>query len=305
MTPVSFSFENSYNSDVIGHKKNVRIGMAHPTNTASPELIDSNPQEIASRLVDARRQAKPLDCFPGAMPRDLNHAYQIQDAGIDLWDQTIGGWKVGRIPLDLEDGFGIDRLAGPIFANTIKSADSGVVTTMPMYAGGFAAIEAEFVAVIDQDAPADKLNWSTDDALAMIGDLRIGLEIASSPLAEINNLGPTIVVSDFGNNLGLIVGPSVADWRERSLESMRCSSVIDDQVVGEGGASNLTGGFVRSVQFLLELLARRGQALRAGDMIATGQTNGIHDIKVSQVGEADFGDDGSLAVKMLPAQPVN
>jgi 2-keto-4-pentenoate hydratase len=139
----------------------------------------------------------------------------------------------------------------------------------------------------------------------MMADLRIGLEIASSPLANINDLGPTAVVSDFGNNLGLVVGPTINNWRSRSLDSMRCSAAIDRQVMGDGGAFNLTGGFVRSVQFLLELMARRGRPLREGDMIATGQTTGIHDIEVNQIGEVDFGDDGRLCVKMLPAEPAS
>ena len=279
--------------------------MTLPTDIASPQTVNADSQDIASQLVAARQRARPLGSFPGTLPGDLYSAYQVQDAGIELWDQPIGGWKVGRIPLDLEEGLGIDRLAGPIFADTIKLADSGAQIEMPMYVGGFAAIEAEFVAIIDRDAPGDKLAWSPDDALAMIADLRIGLEIASSPLADINDLGPTAVVSDFGNNRGLVVGPSINNWQSRALDSMRCSAAIDGQMMGSGGAFNLTGGFVRSVQFLLELMARRGRPLRAGDMIATGQTTGIHDIAAGQIGEVDFGDDGRLYVKMLPAEPAN
>jgi 2-keto-4-pentenoate hydratase len=247
----------------------------------------------------------PLDGFPGEIPRDLDRAYQIQDDSIDLWGQPIGGWKVGRIPADLEEGLGIDRLAGPIFANTIERVGSGTQIDMPMHVGGFAAIEAEFVAVIARDAPADKLAWSAEDSLAMIADLRIGLEIASCPISNINVLGPTAVVSTFGNNTGLVVGPSIDNWRSRSLDTMRCSAAIDGQKKGNGGAFNLTGGFVRSVQFLLELMASRGRLLRAGDVIATGQTTGIHDIQVGQQGEVDFGDDGRLSVKMLPAKPTD
>jgi 2-keto-4-pentenoate hydratase len=160
------------------------------------------------------------------------------------------------------------------------------------------------VAVIKRDAPAGKLAWSLDEALAMISDLRIGLEIASSPLATINELGPTVVVSDFGNNSGLIVGPSIDNWRSRSLDSMRCSSSVDDEDVGAGGAFNLTGGFVRSVQFLLELMARRKRPLRAGAVIATGQTTGIHDITVGQVGRADFARDGNLGVRLTAAEAI-
>jgi 2-keto-4-pentenoate hydratase len=200
---------------------------------------------------------------------------------------------------------GIDRLCGPIFAPAIQSVDSGTALDMPVYVGGFAAIEAEFVAVIERDAPADKLAWSVDEARAMIADLRIGMEIASSPLATINELGPTVVVADFGNNNGLLVGPSISNWRSRSLESMRCSSSVDRQMVGSGGAFNLTGGFVRSVQFLLELTASRGRPLRAGDLVATGQTTGIHDVEAGQPGGVEFGDDGRLGVRIVAAKPAS
>lgn len=70
--------------------------------------------EIAKRFVAARRKALPLNDFPGEIPADLQTAYGIQDAAIGLWPDPIGGWKVGRIPAALEDGFGVDRLAGPI-----------------------------------------------------------------------------------------------------------------------------------------------------------------------------------------------
>lgn len=278
--------------------------MNSPSQPADNQQQEAEIEQIASHFVTARKQATPLADFPGTIPGDLAYSYRVQDHAIDLWSEALGGWKVGRIPLHLEDAMGIDRLAGPVFKNTIVTADSGALVETPMYVGGFGAIEAEYVAVIAEDAPADKLSWSTDEAAAMIADLRIGIEIASSPLATINELGPTVVASDFGNNLGLIVGPSISEWRTRDLKTMSSATTIDGQSVGDGGAFNLTGGFVRSVQFLLELMPRRGRPLRAGDMIATGQTTGIHDIMVGQTGVISFGDDGSLSVRMIPAQPL-
>jgi len=261
-------------------------------------------RDIAARFVAARQQAQALAEFPGTIPGDLESAYRIQDFAIELWPTPVGGWKVGRIPPVLEGGLGVDRLAGPIFAHTIAMAESGSVTDMPMYVGGFAAVEAEFVAVVAHDAPATKMDWSPEEALAMIADLRIGLEIASSPLATINDLGPTVVVADFGNNAGLIVGPSIDHWRTRALDTLHCRTSVDSKEVGAGGAFTLTGGFVRSVQFLLELTARRKRPLRAGDMIATGQTTGIHDVTVGQIGTTDFGADGSLRVRLVGAEPL-
>lgn len=260
------------------------------TNGGSP---DPALESVATSFVQARLTAGSLADYPGSPPADLDTAYKIQDKAIELWSGSIGGWKVGRIPPAVEDQFGSDRLAGPIFEDTILQVTDGDVPEMPVFADGGAAVEAEFVAVIGEDAPADKLEWSRDEAEAMISEVRIGLEIASSPLTNINERGPAVVVSDFGNNLGLIVGSSIANWRGRDPESMTCATYIDDAVVGRGGAFGLTGGIVRSIQFVLELCARRGFPIRAGELVATGQTTGIHDVTLGQKVRMPFGDDGS------------
>jgi 2-keto-4-pentenoate hydratase len=258
---------------------------------------DAEVQAIAARFVDARLRATPLQEYPGEIPHDLQTAYRCQDAAIGLWPDDIGGWKVGRIPPALEEQFGSDRLAGPIFRPTIHSVESAQPLETPVYVGGFAAIEAEFVIVVANDAPPEKLAWSREEATKMIADLRIGLEMASSPLAVINDIGPAAIVSDFGNNAGLIVGPSIRDWRFRTLESMSCEAFIEGRSVGTGGAFNLSGGPVRSMQFILELAARRGLPLRANDVIATGQTTGIHDIRAGQSARISFGEDGEIVCK--------
>jgi len=260
-------------------------------------------QAIAASFVDARLSSRPLVAYPGEVPPDLDTAYRCQDVAIGLWPGEIGGWKVGRIPPGLEERFRSDRLAGPIFRETIHHIGSNASLDLPVYAGGFAAIEAEFVIVVGDNAPRDKLTWSRDEAAGMMADLRIGVEMASSPLKTINDLGPAAIASDFGNNAGLIVGPSIRDWRSRTLESMSCEAFIDDVSVGKGGAFNLTGGPLRSLQFMLELAATRGHALRAGDVIATGQTTGIHDILVGQAARIAFGDDGEIRCRATDTHP--
>lgn len=259
-------------------------------------------KEIASAFVSARLSGLSLEDYPGDVPSDLTTAYRCQDIAIDLWPDRIGGWKVGRIPPDVEDVFGCDRLAGPIFEKAIEYVNADDTPEMPVFQGGFAAIEAEFVAVVDRDAPDDKTAWSLEEASEMIRELRVGMEIASSPLATINELGPTVVVSDFGNNAGLVVGAPIHDWKSRSLESLTCESFVEGRSVGRGGAYRLTGGPVRSVQFMLQLGAERGRALRAGQVIATGQTSGIHDIVPGNSGRILFADDGEVKCSIVAAR---
>lgn len=270
--------------------------------TKNGNLSAESIRHIAQTFVSARLAAGGLSDYPGPAPVDLETAYLIQDRAIELWPESIGGWKVGRIPPAVEDQFGCDRLAGPIFADTIFFWDGHDILRMPVFSRGGAAVEAEFVAVVRDDAPEDKLEWSREEAEAMIEELRIGLEVASSPLVDINNRGPAVVASEFGNNCGLIVGPPIPRWKDRDVNTLTCATFIDDELVGEGGAFNLTGGIARSVQFLLGLAAQRGFPLRAGDLIATGQTTGIHDVVPGQTVHIRFGADGELACLIVAAE---
>ncbi|HEX9853280.1 MAG TPA: hypothetical protein VGA68_09715 [Woeseiaceae bacterium] len=258
-------------------------------------------KDIASKFVSARLAARPLAAYPGDVPQDLKTGYICQDYAIDLWPDEVRGWKVGRIPPAIEQQFRSDRLAGPIFEKSIRHASNGEALEMRVFDGGFAAIEAEYVAVIGSDAPAGKTEWSMEEAAAMIRDLRLGLEIASSPLRTINQLGPAVIVSDFGNNAGLIVGKSIRNWKVRDLESMSCEAFIQGSSVGTGGAFRLSGGPVRSVQFMLQLAAGRGRPLHAGDVIATGQTTGIHEIVPGESARIVFDGDGEVRCRVVAA----
>jgi len=159
---------------------------------------------IAEAFVDARRSARALPDYPGIAPQDLAGAYQIQDAAIAIDGRMIIGWKVGRINPPLDAELGANRLAGPIFADTVVVAADGV-PEMPVFADGFAAAEAELLLHI---APGNADARPTTDAETrlVIDEVRLGIEIASSPYPGINSDGPAVTASDYGNNHGLVIG---------------------------------------------------------------------------------------------------
>jgi 2-keto-4-pentenoate hydratase len=219
-------------------------------------------------------------------------AYQTQAAAICAWPDAIAGWKIGRIAAELAPSLGADRLAGPVFRGAVWPCQPGQSVPFPIFEGGFAAIEAEFVIELDHDVAPVSREWTRDQAAGLIRELRAGIETAGSPLASINELGPTVVVSDFGNNAGLILGPPIVDWRNREWPSLTTETFIDGLRVGHGSAEALPGGPVGALQFLLGLAAQQGRALRAGELISTGATTGIHAIRVGQQGRVVF--DGAL-----------
>jgi 2-keto-4-pentenoate hydratase len=264
------------------------------------DLPDQGLGEIARAFVSARQQGQALADFPGNIPDDLLTAYRVQDQAIDLWDDRVVGWKVGYIAAERRDGSGDDRLLGPIFSRRLWNATGGTVD-IPVFVGGFGAVEAEFVIQLEQDAPADKLHWTPEEAEALPSRLFIGVEVASSPLATINKLGPRVVVSDFGNNNGLVLGAEIPDWTALDDADLRAETRIEGEVVGTGGATLLPGGLRTAYAFALARSAQRGRPLKAGDLIASGNATGIHDIAVGQQALIRFAGYGDITCKAIAA----
>lgn len=258
--------------------------------------------DIARHFVEARRAGRSLPDFPGAIPPDLVTAYQVQDLAITRWGDAVAGWKIGYIAPERRDVSGDERLLGPVFARNLWIA-TGSIVDIPVFsgAGGFAAVEAEYVLQLQADAPADKYDWTPEEAAALPTRLFIGVEVASSPLATINVLGPKVVVSDFGNNNGLVLGAEIADWTRLDEARLLARTEIDGQVVGMGGASNLPGGLRAAFAFALARSAKRGRSLRKGEWIATGNATGIHDIAVGQHAVVRFEGHGEISCRAVAA----
>ncbi|MDP1630428.1 MAG: 2-keto-4-pentenoate hydratase [Caulobacter sp.] len=265
---------------------------------------DVDPVEIARAFVGARLAANALQGFPGVVPDTLAKAYTIQDAAIGLFPDHIVGWKVGRVPPPLQTLMGDERLAGPSFSAGLRQPAAGETAALAVIEGGFAAVEAEFVYRLAVDAPAGKLDWTAEEALAIVGGLHVGVEFAASPLKTINDLGPTVVVSDFGNNAGLVIGPEIPGWRDRPDDSLTSQVWLDGQLVGSGTAASVPGGPALALAFLLGNCAARGLPLTAGLYVTTGATTGIHEIRAGQSARVSFGEFGEVLCTAEDARPT-
>ena len=254
---------------------------------------------IAEAFVAARRAGRALPGFPGDVPERLEQSYAIQDRAIALWNKPVVGWKIGRLHPDKQPLHGTERLAGPIFAPTFKPYQGPL--TLPVFDGGFAAVEAEFVFRIDHDADPDKTDYSEEEALRLIDAVFAGIEMAGSPLKTINVLGPTVVASDFGNNFGLILGPQLAEFDSDATvatlgpdacKTFVAKTEIDGKVVGEGGLFSMPNGPLKAIAWLAGHLAARGRPLTRGQYISSGASTGIHEIAPDQHATVHFTHNG-------------
>jgi 2-keto-4-pentenoate hydratase len=271
-----------------------------PVHLQSPTPTPSDVAAIAEQFVRARLAARALEQYPGEVPSDLETAYRCQDHALAHWPDAVAGWKVARVPPAQQAQYAEERLVGPVFAPNVHVAAPDRTIDCPVFEGGFAAVEAEIVICVGRDAPRDKVDWTLDEAAEFVGELCIGIEIASSPLATLNELGVGAVVSDFGNNWGVVVGTAVSDWR--ALYEVNVHSYVDDEFVGRGVAS-IRHGPLGALAFTLAKCARRGRPLQAGALISTGMITGVHDIRPGQRSRHVFQGFGEVGCRVVRATP--
>ncbi len=248
----------------------------------------------AAAFVEARLTGRPLTAYPEPMPVTSAEAYAIQSHAIDLWPDRIAGWKVGRINAPWDVQLGTDRLAGPIFSRQLTTAGTAPEQAY-LFAGGFGAVEGEIVIEVSADTPDSKTDWKLEDSIDFVSTMRLGAEIASSPFAGINDHGPLVTISDFGNNNGLILGEEIAEWRRASPDDWHIRTLIDGREVGAANASTIPGGPLESFRAVLEICARQGRPLRRGMQVTTGAVTGVHPIRAGQ----------SATIEMFGLPPIS
>ena len=198
----------------------------------------------------------------------------------------MAGWKVGGVPPAYTERFEEKFLAGPIFARSIQIVEHGRQAKMRVFEAGFAAIEAEFIFRLGETEGEDQLF--------------IGAEIASSPIPDINDYGPTAVISDFGNNNGLALGPEITDWRTRE-GAVTVSTYIDGQCIAKKSLVDFRENALASLAFLRRLAGQRGFDLPAGTLVSSGAITGVHKACSGAQSLLDFGPFGSLELVLVNA----
>ena len=265
---------------------------------ARTDFAGNDAARVTKFFTSARLEGRSLSAFPGTAPQNLVDAYRYQEAALAAWPDPVAGWKVARVAPQWRNAFTEERIIGPAFSPNIRFAGTALAPECPIFSGGFGAVEAEIVVIVGADAPPTKTDWTVDEAAKLVGSMHIGIEIASSPLLTLNDLGPGAIITDFGNNWGIVVGPVIAQWPE--LREIAAESFIDDVSVGTGKV-DIVNGPLGALAFTLRNTALRGRALRAGDVITTGMITGVHDIRIGERSRHVFSGYGEVGCRIVRA----
>ena len=262
-------------------------------------------QTIAKALVEARKRAAPVKAFPGDIPSTLEAAYAVQHAGVALRGDKVIGFKVGGIPENWRDQYKSPWLAGPVFQSEFQKVALGASLDVPVFKDGFAAYEPELVMVLEG---LDKLAASIDtigEALTYVSDVHIGAEIASSPRANVNELGPGSIISDFGTQGGLVLGPSVGKEVLSQFSELRVTLDIDGERIGDAHPKAGEGGPLGALRFLLNHLRDYGHNydLTGSVYFTSGAITGVHESYIGTSCDINYEGLGAFQLNMT-ARPI-
>ena len=154
----------------------------------------------------------------------------------------------------------------------------------------------------------DKIDWTHRRGRgAASASCALGIEIASSPLATLNDLGPGAVISDFGNNWGVVVGAAVATGA--GIYEVTAQTLHRRRVRRPRQSRSLRQGAARRARFhawakLRDAVVRCAPA----QCISTGMITGVHDIRPGQRSRHVFqglGEVGCRAVRATPHPSIH
>lgn len=265
----------------------------------------TNINAISDALVAARLNCTPLDAFPGPLPQTLEQAYAVQMLSIPKWPAPVVGFKVGGVPESFREQYPTPWQVGPMFKDQMYNVASGESIYVTVFEGGFAAYEAEFVFAVTGlekiKAPIDTI----DEAVSYVTNIYLGAEIASSPNPEVNNLGPGSIISDFGNNAGVVIGPEAPLSLLEDISQLEVTLHIDDALIGKKRPTLGEGGPLGALRHILNYLAENGDKLDLPDtvLISSGAITGVHQSYAGTTSKIKFGELAEYEISMVPRKP--
>jgi len=228
------------------------------------KLIDS----LANKFYEAFYKRKWIgELEPPVSELSIREAYEVQDLVTQMRinkGEEVVGFKVGCTSEAIHSQFGLEEpINGKLFKPHVH--EEGVELNWKDY--GNCAIEPEMVLKIGMDLRGESVS---DDQLID------GIEYVS-PGIEIHNFRfwftpPTSqeLICSGGIHVGLIVGAIKVSPKELSFENEVFSVYKDGVIITKGPASEIMGGPLQSLRWLVEFLTKKGFCLKKGSLVIPG-----------------------------------
>ncbi len=261
-----------------------------------------DPEDILSaarRLDEAARTRKQIRMLSLEHPgMDIEDAYAVQKAWIDLElaaGRAIRGHKIGLTSRAMQSALGIDTPDSGVLLDDMFFADGSVIPT-DRFIG--LRIEAELAFVLK--APLEGPDCTLFDVLNATDFVTPALEILDTRILRVDpetKKTRTIVdtIADNAANCGVVLGgrpirPDTADLRWIGAIVSKNGAVEET-----GLAAGVLNHPANGIAWLANRIARRGGALKAGEVMLAGSFIRPIEAGSGDTFTADYGAFGSVS----------
>jgi 2-keto-4-pentenoate hydratase len=231
------------------------------------------PAALAQALWLARQARQPGQprlsgqIYEASAVPDAAAAYAVQDQSL-RWLGPVGGWKVGAA------GPTQTPICAPLPAAGLLA--SGVALDVPQ--GALRGLELELALRVAHDLPPQQQGLGDAPLFTVFDAVLPAIEWVDSRLAQGQASPALLRLADLQSHGALILGPARPlgpTDPEPDLMALSATLCWNGQAVADTVGGNPAQDLRRLVDWLIGHTARRGQPLRAGQIVTTGSCTGL------------------------------
>jgi 2-keto-4-pentenoate hydratase len=230
-------------------------------------LTDTDHETAARALRDAYSRGAIPPMRQWLEPTDVDGAYAVQEINTRFWvDQgrRIVGRKAGLTAKAVQTQLGVDQPDFGVLFEDMKIADEGSLD--PARALQPKA-EAEIAFVLGKDLPSpDTTPEQVADAVATV---HAAIEVVDSRIADWK-ITFADTVADNGSSAFYVLANEGKPLHGLDIWSAGMVMEINGQIVSLGAGAAALGHPLNAAAWLAQTLAKRGEPLKAGDVLLTG-----------------------------------
>jgi 2-keto-4-pentenoate hydratase len=258
-------------------------------------LTPASVTQAAQLLLRARHTDIPLESLPTeSRPTDMAAGYAIQRMAARLRGLDIAGFKVGLTNLRAQRAAGTtEPIVGRLAAADIRRSPAR------LHVAKRRIVEAEVIFEVAHDLPTGQAPFTSEQVAEALGAAYAGIEVCASRFTS-DDLPIAHVISDNSNAEFLVVGEALpSSFIARLIDlPVTLSRRGQDQV--QGSTANVLGQPLLSVTWLAIWLAREGEGLKRGQLIASGSCTGMVEAATDDLVVARFGSYAQAIVEFAP-----
>ena len=220
----------------------------------------------------------------------LDEAYEVQErylASRIANGERPAGYKVGCTSPQIRKQFGLTE---PICARLMapRIYPNGTKLNFGDYFD--CALEPELVLHIGSEL--DGSNLETSHLLQAIAAISPGIEVHNYRFWYGRPTSQELIASN-GIHAGIVVGQEYKLAPDVELSQEQTALYLNGIEMASGIGSEIMGGPIESVRWLLSHLRKRGRGLRSGDLVIPGSATKLVEVKAGDFAESRFTHFGS------------